>query len=276
MAEPDRLFYRVDPRLVHATVMNAWVPELLVGHIVVADDPIRSDARWRNILEMSAMEEVDVSFAGVRELQGHLDEVEADRNVLVMFTTLEAAVAAVQAGAKIDELNVGHLPASNGASAMHPAVYLGPEDLERLQELSKEGVRVYVQPLPHDPALSPVGIPRPVPVRRPRRTSSSASIPDAGGDTGGTATGEAEVVNERGLHLRAAHVLAHFVSAYPGQVRVGRPGQLVNAKSLLGITTLGASRGTHLTIEVEGPDNQAFLEKVRALFASGFDEGVGE
>jgi phosphotransferase system HPr (HPr) family protein len=50
----------------------------------------------------------------------------------------------------------------------------------------------------------------------------------------------------------------------------------VNAKSLLGITTLGASRGTQLVVEVEGPERQAFLEKVEALFASGFDEGGTE
>lgn len=271
MVDVAQAFFRVDPRLVHATVMNAWVPELLVGHIVIADRDVQRDARRRNILEMSAMEEVDVSFTDERELGAHLSGLEASRNVLVMFTDLERAGAAVVAGAPVDELNVGHLPATNGASAMHPAVYLGPEDVERLGELARAGVHVYVQPLPHDPALSPVGIPRPVAVRRPRRRSSGSSAASPG-----VASTEVEVVNERGLHLRAAHVLAHFVGQYVGEVRVGRPGQLVNAKSLLGITTLGASRGTHLVVEVEGPDRDAFLEKVEALFAGGFDEGGAE
>lgn len=270
MVDPAMTFFRVDPRLVHATVMNAWVPELLVGHIVIADARVRDDLRWRNILEMSAMEEVQVSFAGEAELGPHLDTLEPSHNVLVIFTSLEAALAASRAGAPIDELNVGHLPATNGASAMHPAVYLGPDDVKRLEDLGEQGVRVYVQPLPHDPALSPVGIPRPMQVRRPRRRSSAPSNPPAPG----VASAEVEVVNERGLHLRAAHVLAHFVGSFPGDVRVGRPGQLVNAKSLLGITTLGASRGTRLVVEVEGPDQEAFLQKLKALFASGFDEGA--
>lgn len=270
MVELAMTFFRVDPRLVHATVMNAWVPELLVDHIVIADERIRDDARRRHILEMSAMEEVEVSFTRPADLRRHLDDLETSRNALVLFTGLEAVVAAVEAGAAIDELNVGHLPAVNGASAMHPAVYLGPEDVPRLEQLASAGVRVYVQPLPHDPAVSPVGIPRPVPVRRPRRRSSVATSSPA------VASAEVEVVNERGLHLRAAHVLAHFVGQYAGEVRVGRRDQLVNAKSLLGITTLGASRGTHLWVEVEGPGHEAFLEKVKALFASGFDEGGAE
>lgn len=271
MVDVAQSFFRVDPRLVHATVMNAWVPELLVGHIVVADREVQGDVRRRNILEMSAMEEVDVSFTDERELGAHLSTLDVSGNVLVMFTSLERARAAVSSGAPVDELNIGHLPATSGASAMHPAVFLGSDDMKLLDELAGESVHVYVQPLPHDPAVSPVGIPRPVTVRRPRRKSSASSTPSPG-----IASGEVEVVNERGLHLRAAHVLAHFVGQYPGDVRVGRPGQLVNAKSLLGITTLGASRGTQLVVEVEGPDRQAFLEKVEALFASGFDEGGAE
>jgi len=267
MVDPSMVFFRVDPRLVHATVMNAWVPELLVRHIVVADGPLMEDPRRRNILHMSAMEEVEVSFAREEDLGSHLSRLDSSGNVLVMFTSVASVEAAVAAGAPVDELNVGHLPAVNGASAMHPAVYLGPEDVRRLGQLSRDGVRVYVQPLPHDPAVSPVGIPRPVPVRRPRRPGGAPA------GSAGVASAEVEVVNERGLHLRAAHVLADFVGQYEGQVRVGRPEQLVNAKSLLGITTLGASRGTRLTVEVEGPDHDAFLERLRELFASGFEEG---
>lgn len=216
------------------------------------------------------MEEVEVSFTDERQIAEHLAALESKGNVLVLFCGLERARDASAAGAPIDELNIGHLPATSGASAMHPAVYLGPEDMSRLTDLSDGGVRVYVQPLPHDPPLSPVGIPRPVTVRRPRRK------PRAPSTAPGVASAEVEVVNERGLHLRAAHVLAHFVGQYPGEVRVGRPGQLVNAKSLLGITTLGASRGTQLVVEVEGPDRDGFLQKVQSLFASGFDEGGAE
>jgi phosphocarrier protein HPr len=268
MVDLATTFFRVDPRLIHATVMNAWVPELMATHVVIADAEVQEDARRRHILEMSTLEEVELSFTSEQELGQHLRALEASGNVLVLFTHVDAVARAVERGAEIDELNVGHLPAISGASPMHPAVHLGPEDLKRLQLLNAEGVRVYVQPLPHDSALSPIGIPRPVPVRRPRRRSSVASAASPG-----FATAEVEVVNERGLHLRAANVLAHFVSSYTGEVRVGRPGHLVNAKSLLGLTTLGAARGAQLVVEVEGPEQDEFLEKVRQLFAGGFDEG---
>ncbi|NJK89697.1 MAG: PTS sugar transporter subunit IIB [Myxococcales bacterium] len=206
----DRLtFFRVDPRLIHSTVMNAWVPELLVGHVVVADSRVLADTRRRNILEMSAMEEVDVSFSSERKLSQHLASIESERNVLVLFSDLDTAVVAQRSGTVMPELNIGHLPASTGSSAMHPAVYLGPEDGARLEALTQRGVLVYVQPLPHDPPLSPTAVPRPVAVTRPKRRLPS--VPPAT-TSPGIATDLLEVVNERGLHLRAAHVLAHFVS----------------------------------------------------------------
>ncbi len=274
MAELERCFFRVDPRLVHATVMNAWVPELRAAHMVIADGQVVADPRRRHILEMSAMEEVGISFAREADLASHLAALSPDRNILVLFSSLPSVELALEAGAVIDQLNVGHLPARSGAEAMHPAVYLGPEDARRLTALHEAGVRVFVQPLPHDPALSPVGIPRPVQVRRPGRVPSTPpTLVDAETDL---VVRDLEVRNERGLHLRAAHVLAHHVARFAGDVRVGRHGHMVNAKSLLGLTTLGAARGTLLRVEVEGEGAETFMEGLDALFRGGFQEGTTE
>src|SRR5262245_11652835 len=56
--------YRVDPRLVHATLMNAWVPSISAQQLVIVDTEVASDPRARNILAMSAM---DVPIEFVRE-----------------------------------------------------------------------------------------------------------------------------------------------------------------------------------------------------------------
>jgi phosphotransferase system HPr (HPr) family protein len=261
-------YYRVDPRLVHATVTNAWVPELRVERLVVIDDQVVQDRRRMNILSMSAMEEVEVEFTPATKATGTCSR-EREGDALVLFSSLDGVQAAVRAGLELDELNVGHLPAINGSSAMHPAVFLGPKDLALLQSLHQAGTRVYIQPLPHDPPISPLGIPRPIQVKRPRRrTDPPERVAPAA-----TARAEFQVVNERGLHLRAAHVLAHAASSYEGDVRVGRDGQLVNAKSLLGLTTLGAGKGTRLTVEVVGPRADGMLHRLGELFAGGFQEG---
>jgi len=261
------IYYRVDPRLVHATVMNAWVPELEVGRLVIADGSVVGDARRRHILQMSAMDEVEVQFVTPDALPSVLDgEVDA----LVLFSDVDGVMAAAESGVEIDELNVGHLPAIDGRSARHPAVHLGPRDMGQLEKLQARGTQVYLQPLPNDPPLAPFGIPRPVAVKRPRRPARRSA------SQGGTRGRRLQIVNERGLHLRAAHVLAHAAGKMACEVRVGREGRMVNAKSLLGLTTLGATRGSWLDVEVEGKGAAEALDELERLFARGFEEGAGE
>ncbi|MEM1024123.1 MAG: HPr family phosphocarrier protein [Myxococcota bacterium] len=260
------VYFRVDPRLVHATVMNAWVPELEVGRLVIADAKVLADPRRRHILHMSAMDEVEVEFVVPARLGLRLKE---GADALVLFSDVDSVMAAAEGGLAIDELNVGHLPATDGRSARHPAVHLGPRDVGQLERLQKEGTRVYLQPLPNDPPLAPFGIPRPVAVKRPRRPAPRSP------SEGGVHRRRLQIVNERGLHLRAAHVLAHAAGKMSCEVRVGRNERMVNAKSLLGLTTLGAARGSWLDVEVEGPGAVGALDELEALFESGFTEGAG-
>jgi phosphotransferase system HPr (HPr) family protein len=48
----------------------------------------------------------------------------------------------------------------------------------------------------------------------------------------------------------------------------------INAKSLLGLTTLGATCGAMLKVRVSGPNSEEDLSQIEKLFESGFDEGV--
>jgi phosphocarrier protein len=51
-------------------------------------------------------------------------------------------------------------------------------------------------------------------------------------------------------------------------------GREVNAKSIMGVMMLAAGIGTPLTLRAEGPDEDAALEAVAALFDRKFDEGA--
>jgi phosphocarrier protein HPr len=49
-------------------------------------------------------------------------------------------------------------------------------------------------------------------------------------------------------------------------------GRRINAKSIMGLLTLAAAQGTRINVVCKGPDAQAAMDAVRALFASGFGE----
>ena len=81
-----------------------------------------------------------------------------------------------------------------------------------------------------------------------------------------------EIINRLGLHARAAAKVVHAASDFESEVFVGIDGEEVNAKSILGLLTLAATKGTPVTIRAEGPDEGAAVEAIVALFADRFGE----
>jgi phosphotransferase system HPr (HPr) family protein len=264
--------YRVDPRLVHATLMNAWVPAVGAQQIVVVDNDVASDPRAKNILTMSAM---DVPVLFVRESEAKvLKEAYDPAPRIVLFASLERAERAHTAGLTMRELIVGHLPEGTGRFAVLPAVHLGPEDRATIKRLERKGVTVFIQPLPRDEKIRVHDIEGlATSAAPPVRAVSKVEIQPTPTKLG-RVHAKLRVINERGLHLRAAHALAHLVANLPENVQVSNGPDFVNAKSLLGLTTLGATCGTVLELVITGPDPQAAFAKIKSLFETGFDEGV--
>lgn len=80
------------------------------------------------------------------------------------------------------------------------------------------------------------------------------------------------VVNQLGLHARAAARFVHLATRYAAQVRVGRDGKVMDGKSIMGILLLAAARGTTITISAEGPDEQDAVDALAQLVQTGFGE----
>ena len=256
----ERLF-RVDPRLVHATMMNVWVPTTGARVLVIADGALEGDSKLRAIHEMSAMGLVEVRFRSEETVAAELDACGERVPVIVLFSSLRGALKAVQHGLPVERLNVGHVPEGPGRQEMHPAVHLGPKDFALIGKLQKRGVEVFIQPLPNDKLkVVPPQLVRPAPAPAPRVSTVAEEA--------------LRVVNARGLHLRAANVFAQACSKLDCEVNVMARGSQINAKSLLGLTTLGATMGTLLQVRIEGPGAGDAMNAIRALFASGFEEGV--
>lgn len=74
--------------------------------------------------------------------------------------------------------------------------------------------------------------------------------------------GKFVVLNDRGLHTRPSTEVVKRASLYKSKIFLTHQKQKVNAKSLLGILMLGASKGSKITVEAEGIDSQ---EAVQAL-----------
>ncbi|MGA1795032.1 MAG: HPr family phosphocarrier protein [bacterium] len=80
------------------------------------------------------------------------------------------------------------------------------------------------------------------------------------------------IKNTLGLHLRAASKLVKLAHNYESEIFLLKDNIKANGKSMLGIVTLGATRGSTLEIITEGTDAQKLLDAVVQLIDRNFDE----
>ena len=80
------------------------------------------------------------------------------------------------------------------------------------------------------------------------------------------------IINKLGLHARAAAKLVATTSKFTSEITVTKKNQKVNAKSIMGVIMLAASKGTELEFQAEGEDENSALAEINTLINNYFDE----
>jgi len=83
---------------------------------------------------------------------------------------------------------------------------------------------------------------------------------------------EFTITNELGLHFRAAAMLVRTLTDFSSEVTITNGDTSADARSVLDLMTLAASRGTTLRVRAEGDDADATIAAVGALIARNFAE----
>jgi len=83
---------------------------------------------------------------------------------------------------------------------------------------------------------------------------------------------EVEIVNKLGLHARASAKLTQLAGRFQSEVWMSRNGRRVNAKSIMGVMMLAAAKGTTVTIETSGADEEEAMSALLALIKDKFGE----
>jgi len=80
------------------------------------------------------------------------------------------------------------------------------------------------------------------------------------------------IINKLGLHARAASKLVSCASQFESDVFISRKDNRVNAKSIMGVMMLAASKGVEIQLEIEGNDEQACRDALVELINNRFGE----
>jgi len=90
-----------------------------------------------------------------------------------------------------------------------------------------------------------------------------------------TARGDFTVVNDKGMHARAASLLVKLAGTFSCDIWLSGPEeQAVSAKSVMGVLLLCGSKGTTIRVEAKGDRAQDAVDAIGELIADGFREGA--
>ena len=130
MAEPNIVLARIDNRLVHGQVGNAWAGASEANLIVVADDECSHDEVQKSVMKMTA----DSVGIGIR------------------FFSLQKTIDIIhKASPPNKKVNVGNMHVKPGKRVLHEAhVYVDDKDMQDFEAMKSNGVDVYIQIAPGD------------------------------------------------------------------------------------------------------------------------------
>lgn len=140
---------RVDNRLIHGQVVEAWLPFLKVARVVVADDEASQSPLIRAAMGLAVQPNVEVRIQP-------LDDVDYPQlsndpiPTLVLVRDVKDARTTHDKGLKVGHLNLGNVHFANGRKQISPSVYLSQEEVGELEALAHSGVEVEARGVPSD------------------------------------------------------------------------------------------------------------------------------
>jgi len=145
---------RIDDRLIHGQVIEGWVNFLKATCILVADDKVAANPLQRSIMEISVPERLKVIIGKVEEIceKVRSSSLDAERAIL-LFSNPVDVVRCLKAGLSFPKINLGGLHFVPGKRKIMDVLAVDDADLEALQDILRQGVKVEIQTVPTEKPL---------------------------------------------------------------------------------------------------------------------------
>lgn len=143
---------RIDNRLIHGQVLEAWLPFVQADCIVVASDEVAAKPLQKKLMAAAVPREISVIIGSLTEIAEFFSRNETDRRILLLFASPESALQGYRLGIPFSELNLGNLPGGDGKRRVSCTISLSEDDLSIFRHFAACGVRVIARCLPSDEA----------------------------------------------------------------------------------------------------------------------------
>ena len=142
---------RIDSRLVHGQVLEAWVPYVNADCIVVANNAVAGESFQRMVMQAAVPSSIKLIIGTLEETASIL--ISADllrKRVLLLFANSDDALKVRQLGVEFVKLNLGNMHSSAGKDRYTCTIALDQKDIDILLKVEAQGVKIVSQCVPAD------------------------------------------------------------------------------------------------------------------------------
>ncbi len=152
----DIALVRVDNRLVHGQILEAWVPFIKARCIIVVDDNSASDFFCETVIRMAVPSDIEVNIYSVEDFSANIAYHQGSgKKTIVLFSKIADALKAYQDGFHFEKLNIGNIHHEDYKVCCAPSVFLCEPDIQDvLNLLQDKGVAVELKRVPREKAVN--------------------------------------------------------------------------------------------------------------------------
>ena len=151
----DIALVRVDNRLVHGQILEAWVPFIKAKCIIVVDDYSASDFFCETVIRMAVPSDIELNILTVQDFVANYPFVQGEgKKTIVLFGTIADALRAHEAGFHFDKLNIGNIHHEEYKVCCAPSVFLCDTEIQDITKMLEEkGIKVELKRVPREKSI---------------------------------------------------------------------------------------------------------------------------
>jgi len=148
----DIALVRIDNRLVHGQILEAWVPFIKAQCIIVVNDEVASDFYNETVIRMAVPSEIEVIINSVEEFSSHhITSQSGGKRTMVLFANLADAFKSYNLGFHFKKLNIGNIYNEKYDLSCASSVFLCDAEIkDMLCIMEKENIEIELKRVPRE------------------------------------------------------------------------------------------------------------------------------
>jgi mannose/fructose/N-acetylgalactosamine-specific phosphotransferase system component IIB len=146
---------RVDERLIHGQILQAWLSHLEIQQIVLVNESVFNNPVQREFIEnLSTGEKLKIAIENIETFKNkYVDGFFEENDCMVICGSLNDIKLLMDKGVSFQEINLGNIHFCESKERISDSIYLNPEEKGIIDYLKSKGAKVYIKCMPLDNQL---------------------------------------------------------------------------------------------------------------------------